>query len=451
MQVSFHGGAGTVTGSKFLVESPQGRILVDCGLFQGLKELRLRNWRVPPPELVHADAVVLTHAHIDHSGFLPILVRSGFDGPVYCTPPTEDLLEILLPDSGRIQEEDAAYLARKGASKHSPAQPLYTEADAIRSLRNIEAVPFDQPVRVGRVEIRLHQAGHILGAASVRMNTPEGSALFSGDLGRPVDPVMMPPAPPEASDWVFVESTYGDRIHSREDPVQALAAELRDTLSRGGILLIPSFAVGRTQNLLYFLHEIFRRDLAPRVPVYVNSPMATNVTRLYCRWHGYHRLGEKDCADVYGIATYVRSVDESISLNESRKPCVIISASGMATGGRILHHLRSLLPEARHTVLLPGYQAPGTRGATLAAGAPFVKMHGTYVPVKARVVQLGMFSAHADQDELIGWLKALPRSPRRLFVIHGEPEAADALRVRARDELGCTVSVPHHLDTIELG
>ncbi len=450
MKVTFHGGAGTVTGSKFLVESSHGRVLVDCGLFQGLKEVRLRNWQTGVAELAQVDAVVLTHAHIDHSGYLPLLVRSGYEGPVYCTPPTGDLLEILLPDSGRIQEEDASYLERKGASRHVPPRPLYTEADAVRSLGQIEELPFGRRISVKGLDISLHRAGHILGAASVKITTPEGRLLFSGDLGREDDPIMDPPVAPPRADWIFVESTYGDRTHSRENPLQALSAILNRTLARHGILLVPSFAVGRTQNILYHLHQIFRLGLAPRVPVYVNSPMATDVTELYLRWHAYHRLDENYCAEMCSSATYVRSVEESRRLNAVRRPCVIISASGMATGGRVLHHLRSLLPESRHTVLLPGFQVPGTRGAALAAGAESVKLHGAYVPVRAEVVQLGLFSAHADQHGLLGWLAQAPETPRRLFVVHGEPAAADALRARARDRLGCNVSIPHHLDAVTL-
>jgi metallo-beta-lactamase family protein len=451
LNVTFLGGAGTVTGSKFLVASSGARVLVDCGLFQGLKELRLRNWEPPPIEPRSLDAVVVSHAHIDHSGYLPVLARQGYQGPVYCTPPTRDLLEILLPDSGRIQEEDAAYAIRKGISKHSPARPLYTEADAIAALRLVEPVPFGQRQEVGRTGFRLHPAGHILGAASVALTASEGRLLFSGDLGRGDDPVMRPPSPPPDADWVVVESTYGDRVHPRQDPVLEVAAILNRTLRRGGILLVPSFAVGRTQALLYCLHEIFERRLAPRVPVFVNSPMATDATRLYRRWHEYHRLDERTVRAVCAVATYVQSVEESRRLNESREPCVIISASGMATGGRVLHHLRALLPGARNTVLLPGVQAPGARGAALAAGAGSVKIHGTYVPVHAEVVRLGMFSAHADQHGLVAWLRSVPGTPQRVFVVHGEPGAADALRVRVRDEVACPVSVPRHLDCVELG
>jgi len=450
VRLTFLGAAGTVTGSKFLVEAPGARVLVDCGVYQGVKKLRLRNWEPLPFEPSSLDAVVLTHAHIDHSGYLPALVRDGFRGSVHCTPPTRELLEILLPDSGKLHEEDAAYANRKHFSKHEPALPLYREEDARNVFPQLHAVGFGERVRIAGLSLRFVPAGHILGAASAELEAAGGRLLFSGDLGRWNDPLMHPPAAPAPADWIVLESTYGDRRHPDQDPVAAVAEVLRRTVLRGGILLLPSFAVGRAQSLLYCLHESFRRELAPRVPVYVNSPMATSATRLYQRFSSYHRLSEGECEAVFEVASFVRSVEESKRLNERREPLVIVSASGMATGGRVLHHLRALLPDPRNTVLLPGFQAPGTRGADLAAGAESIKIHGGRVPVRAEVAQLNLLSAHADQRDLLRWLGSCGAGARRVFVVHGEPAASDALRVRVRDDLGLAVTVPDHLEAVEL-
>jgi metallo-beta-lactamase family protein len=441
MRIGFYGAAGTVTGSKFLIESGGTRVLVDCGLYQGVKQLRERNWARTPWDPAELDAVVLTHAHIDHSGYLPALVRDGFEGTVHATPPTQALCELLLPDSGRLQEEDAEYANRKRFSKHDPALPLYTEEDALRALERFSPLAFDNELAIGELRIRFSPAGHILGAASLAVRSPQGSVVFSGDLGRSDDLLMRPPAPPPEADWIVVESTYGDRLHPETDPVQEIAGILRRTLQRGGTLLMPSFAVGRAQTLLYCLHEIFRKQPGLQVPVYVNSPMATSATALYQRFVDYHRLSREQCAAVCDVAEFVRSVDESRELNARKGPMVIISASGMATGGRVLHHLRTLAPDERNTILLPGFQAPGTRGADLAAGVDSVKIHGRYVPVRAEVVQLGLLSAHADRQDLLDWLRAAPKPPREVFVVHGEPAAADALRRRVKDELGCPVRV----------
>ncbi|MGH0031915.1 MAG: MBL fold metallo-hydrolase [Myxococcota bacterium] len=450
MKLTFAGAAGTVTGSKYLLEADGRRILVDCGLYQGVKQLRLRN-RKPlpvPPDAI--DAVVLTHAHIDHSGFLPVLVRDGFKGPVLCTPPTRALCDILLPDAGRLQEEDARYANRKGFSKHHPALPLYTEEDAEQALQALSPLEFDTPADAGPFRVTLRPAGHILGAASVQVEHGGRSVLFSGDLGREHDLLMHPPAPPGRPDWVVVESTYGDRFHPDTDPFQALAEVLNRTLDRGGILLIPSFAVGRAQTLLYCLHEVFRRELAPRVPVFMNSPMATDVTHLFRRATRYHRLAEPLCSAVCDVARYVRTPDESRRLSASHDPSVIISASGMATGGRVLHHLRALAPDPRNTILFPGFQAPGTRGDALVHGARRVKIHGSQVPVEAEVQQLDIFSAHADQKGLIGWLGRCEKAPRQVFVTHGEAVPADTLRRTVQDELGWPACVPEYLETVEL-
>ena len=451
MELSFLGAAGTVTGSKYLVETPRTRVLVDCGLYQGVKPLRLRNWKPPPLELDSLDAVIVTHAHIDHTGYLPALVRDGYRGPIYATHPTDALCRILLPDSGRIHEEDAAYANRKGYSRHRPALPLYTEADAERALESFVPIEFEKPVAVGELELSMQAAGHILGAGSVRVDGKDGTLLFSGDLGRDDDLMMPAPERPGAADWLVVESTYGDRAHPEVDPVEEIGAILRKTLEREGTLLIPTFAVARAQTLLLCLLEVFERGLAPEVPVFLNSPMATGVTNLYRRFAGYHRLSDERCAQVCGLPAFVRSVEDSRELTgRGRIPAVILSASGMATGGRVLHHLRSLAPDARNTILLPGFQAAGTRGHALAQGATTVKMHGEHVPVRAEVIQFDFLSAHADRDDLLRWVASCRRTPKRVFVTHGEPVSSDTLRREIEEHLKIPAMVPEYRDRIEL-
>jgi metallo-beta-lactamase family protein len=450
VQLTFLGAAGTVTGSKYLLEAAGTRILVDCGLYQGVKQLRLRNWaELPfPPDSI--DAVLLTHAHIDHSGYLPALVRNGFAGPVFCSEPTRALCEILLPDAAYLQEEDAGYANRKGFSKHHPALPLFSEADADAAIARLVPVAFDAWGAVGALRFRLQPAGHILGAASIAVECGRRRILFSGDLGRSDDLLMRPPASPGAPDWIVVESTYGDRLHPQVDPFETLASILTKTCARGGVLLIPSFAVGRAQTLLYCFHEIFRRRLAPEVPVFVNSPMATDVTELFRRSTAHHRLDAALSGAVCDVARYVRGVEESRDLVAHRSPCVIISASGMASGGRVLHHLRALAPDPRNTLLFPGFQAPGTRGDAIVRGARHVKIHGGMVPIEAEVIQLDAFSAHADQAGLLAWMRRCERPPRRVFVTHGEAVPADTLRRLVQNELGIAAHVPEYREKIEL-
>jgi metallo-beta-lactamase family protein len=450
VRLTFLGAAGTVTGSKYLLAAEGEQILVDCGLYQGVKQLRLRNWSPFPVEPESIGAVLLTHAHNDHSGYLPALVRDGFGGRVFCTPPTRDLCKILLPDAARLQEEDARYAGRKGFSKHRPALPLYTDVDAERAIAALSALPFDEWTETGPFRFRFRPAGHILGAASIEVEHNGRRVLFSGDLGRSEDLLMHPPASPGDPDWIVVESTYGDRLHAKVDPFESLAKLLTRTVQRDGILLIPSFAVGRAQTLLYCFHEIFRRGLAREVPVFLNSPMATDVTDLFRRSSKYHRLPDELCAAVCGGARFTRTPDESRELTASRKPAVIISASGMASGGRILHHLRALAPEARNTILFPGFQAPGTRGDAMVHGVASVKIHGEPVPIEAEVVALDIFSAHADQSGLLAWLGACEAPPQRVFVTHGEAVPADTLRREIQNSLGYSACVPEYLETVEL-
>ncbi|MEM6926862.1 MAG: MBL fold metallo-hydrolase, partial [Myxococcota bacterium] len=430
MQLRFLGGTGTVTGSKFLLQNDGQDVLVDCGLFQGLKALRRRNWRALPLDPSRLAAVLLTYAHIDHSGHLPRLVRQGFDGPVWVTEGTADLLRLLLPDAGHLQEEDARYAARRGFSRHRPPLPLYTEDDAIASLRQLRTVPWDVDQAIGDLRVRFRPAGHILGAAGIRVASPGGSVWFSGDLGRPNDPLMhAPKLPEEPVDVLVLESTYGLRSHPRTDPLEQLHAVVERTLARRGTVLIPSFAVGRTQTVLWALHTLIETGrLDPHVPIYVNSPMAIDATELLLRHHAEHRLSAAEARAMGARAIYVRTADESRALTRREGPAIVISASGMLSGGRVLHHLRQLAPEPRNTVLFCGYQATGTRGATLLEGADEVRVHGIDVPVHCEVARIDAWSAHADHREILAWLERWPAAPSQTFLVHGDPAALDALR-----------------------
>jgi metallo-beta-lactamase family protein len=451
MDITFLGATGTVTGSRYLVTSASRRILVDCGLFQGLKQLRLRNREPLPFEPGSLDAVVLTHAHLDHSGYLPVLVRDGFSGPVYCTPATRDLCSILLPDSGHLQEEDAAFANRHGHSRHKPALPLYTEADAERSLRSLRPLPFEEPLTLpGGIELRLHVAGHILGAAMVSLRTSAGEVLFSGDLGRARDPLLPPPTPIRRADYLVVESTYGDRLHPDIDPLDGLAEVIKRTARRGGVLLIPSFAVGRAQSLLYLVHLLKLRERIPDLPVFLDSPMATRATRTFVAHPEAHRLDGPAADALSSAARAVESVAESRAIDAMTYPRIVISASGMLTGGRVLHHLKVFAPDPRNTILLVGYQAAGTRGAAMLSGASTIKVHGSYIPVRAEIATLENASAHADYAEILQWLEFFEIPPRTTFITHGEPVAADALRHRIEESLGWACRVPEYRERAEL-
>jgi metallo-beta-lactamase family protein len=445
MQLSFLGAADTVTGSRTLVRHQGASLLVDCGLFQGLKRLRLHNWAAPEPPPERTDAVVLTHAHIDHSGLLPRLVALGYRGPVYCTEPTRELARIMLPDAGRLQQEEAEYANRKGFSRHRPALPLYTEDDAQRALALMRVVPFGQPFDpVPGLTCEMRRAGHLLGAASVRVASAQRSVLFSGDLGREDDLLNRAPEAPLAADAIVVESTYGDRLHPRTDVFRTLADLVNRTVERDGVMVVPAFAVGRAQTLLHCLRVLRDEGRIPEIPTYLNSPMAQDVTRLLIAHLGEHRLSEEQCRRLCEGATFVRSPDESRRLNSRRGPMIIISASGMATGGRVLHHIRAFGPDPRNTILFAGFQAAGTRGASIVSGAASVKIHGEFVPIRAEVANLYELSAHADRAGLLRWLGAAPSAPRRVFVNHGEPAAADSLRAAIRQSLGWEALVPEY-------
>ena len=447
--IRFLGAAGTVTGSKYLVEFNGQSLLVDCGLFQGYKQLRLRN-RDPLPVMPnHIGAVLLTHAHLDHSGYLPLLAKEGFHGKVWATPATRDLLQILLPDSGHIQEEDANFANRKGFSKHAPALPLYTEDDAMRCLKLLHAVPMGQAFEpLHGWTARFTGAGHILGAASLLLEVGSRRILFSGDLGRPDDALMLAPDAPPAADVVVCESTYGDRDHPDEDVLAELAPALQRVAARGGSAVVPVFAVGRAQALLHAIAELKASGQLPHsLPVYLDSPMAIHSTELFARHLGEHRLSAAQCREMAQVARMTRSVDESKEIARQHGPKVVLAASGMATGGRVLHHLVQYLGDHRNMVLLTGYQAPGTRGATLARGGTQLRIHGQDLPVRAEIVQLASASAHADASQLMDWLRSLPHPPRRVFVTHGDMEASDVLRHRIETELRWQALVPEHGST----
>ena len=452
MDIQFLGAAGTVTGSKYLVRAGASSLLVDCGLFQGFKPLRLRNWAEPPFDPAKISAVVLTHAHIDHSGYLPLLVKKGFRGKIYCSEATADLCHILLPDSARLAEEDAERANRVGYSKHRPALPLYTERDAEAALRHLVTVPFGHAFEpVESLKVTLARAGHILGASTVRMSDGRMTIAFSGDLGRQHDTIMQPPEPIKHADFLVLESTYGNRIHENSDPDSSLADIIDRTLKRGGTIVIPAFAVGRTQALLLAISRLKKLKRIPAdTPVYLNSPMAQDATSIYRRHPGEHRLSEQECEAMCRAAKIVNSVDESRKLNLSRVPKIIVAGSGMATGGRVTHHIAAFGPHPENTIVFAGFQAGGTRGAAMLAGTKEVKIHGSYVPIRAEVVALGNLSAHADASELVDWLRNFEKPPRCTFVTHGEPAASDALRMRIKDELGWEVHVPEHLEKIEL-
>jgi metallo-beta-lactamase family protein len=482
MQLTFLGAARTVTGSKYLLDTGSARILIDAGLFQGLKELRLRNWQSPPFAASDIDAVVLTHAHLDHCGYLPRLVSNGFRGRIFCTPGTQDLCRIVLPDSGRIQEEDAEHANRGRHSKHSPALPLYTEADAFRAVSQLQPVGYDRPIPVAEgVEVDFINAGHLLGSAYARVRTDNHTILFGGDLGRFNRPVLPDPTLVEEADYLLVESTYGNRVHDNADDGEKLARVIKETANRGGRVIIPAFAIGRVEELLYWIKRLEDERVIPVLPVFLDSPMAVDALARYQERvkeldedlqpevrddkapHGpaardesresrrAHAERERHVA-LFCTERFrsIASAAESKQLTESKMPSIIISSSGMATGGRVLHHLKAALPDPRNTVLFVGYQAAGTRGRRLVDGEKAVKIHGQMIPVNARIEVIDSMSAHADSQEILRWLRGFKGPPRATFLVHGEPPAMDGLNALIRRELQWATRMPEHLETVEL-
>jgi metallo-beta-lactamase family protein len=460
-KLTFLGAAGTVTGSKYLVEAEGKRLLVDCGLFQGLKELRLRNWNPLPEKPASFDWCVLTHAHLDHTGYLPRLVRDGFDGPIYADAATIELCNILLPDSAHLQEEDAEKAKRGRYSKHAQPLPLYTREDVAAVLKTLKEIPRAAPFTISpQFTVRPHDAGHILGSASLELTVTENGkkmvVLFSGDVGRYDQPILKDPEAPPRCDVLLCESTYGDRDHPSDSPEDALADVVNRVAKRGGQIVIPAFAVDRTQTIMYIIRKLEDANRIPRLPVYMDSPMAISVTDLYLRHREDHDLtfsAEEKNGNPLDAHTvhYMRTVDDSKKINDVRTPAIIISASGMATGGRVLHHIARLAPDRKNAILLAGFQAEGTRGRNLEEGAKTVRIHGEDVPVGAEVINLRQFSAHAGQSELLRWLTGLPAPPRQTYLTHGEPQASAALKAKIESAFHWRVALPQYLQTVDLG
>lgn len=459
VNVKFLGGAESVTGSRYLLEIGDFRILFDCGIFQGLKELRLRNWDPFPVDQASIDAVIISHAHIDHTGYLPRLVAQGYNGKVYCTYPTGDLMEIMLMDSAKLQEEEASYARKKGYSKHADPQPLYNTDDVKQALRLLERHNFNETIHISRdIRIVFRNAGHLLGAAIteiiIKGDTQEKKIVFSGDLGRQNDVMLFPPAEVKEADVLFIESTYGNTSNPGVDPSEVLAGIINRTFQRGGVVLIPAFAVGRTQTLLYYLHTLMEANAIPDVPVYIDSPMATSATYLYYKYPAYHQV------DFHGsefsqkletnLLVFVKSVEHSKSLNDVKRPAVIISSSGMMTGGRILHHLYRHLPNEEDTVIISGYQAEGTRGRKLADKAATLRIFGEEIPVRCQVENLKFFSGHADREELFKWMSAFTKPPKFVFTVHGEGDNLKAYTGLIREKLKWNVIQPKYLESVML-
>lgn len=457
MKLTFLGATGTVTGSKYLlnIETKSGnekRILIDCGLFQGLKQLRLRNWDALPVNPKDIHTVILTHAHIDHSGYLPLFVKNGFSGKVYCTEATRDLCEVLLLDSAYLQEEEAKYANKRGFSKHLPALPLYTQEDAQKAIALLTAVEYEQDVDLGDgITTRFSPSGHILGSAFVRIQNSKTSILFSGDIGRPHDILMKAPVRMKQADYLVLESTYGNRLHDKADPKIKLAEIINQTVNRKGVVVIPVFAVGRAQELLYYIHLLKASGaIANNTPVYLNSPMAVDATVIFNHYRGEHRLTPEESHALCHSAIMVNGIEESKRLNESNGPMIILSASGMATGGRVVHHLKAFAPNPKNTILFAGFQAAGTRGAAMLNGAESIKIHGQYVPILANVEYLPNLSAHADYAEILDWLDGFESAPKTTFITHGEPTASDAMRLHIEEKLHWKTVVPDYLQTVDL-
>jgi len=459
--LQFLGATGTVTGSKYVLEAEGEKLMIDCGLFQGEKELRQRNWNplpVPPSSL---QWLVLTHAHLDHIGYIPRLIKEGFRGQIWASPATVDLARLALPDSGHLQEEDAEYANKKGFSKHTPALPLYTREEAIRSLEYFRATDESKPLELGsHFSLRFYRAGHILGARMIEVSIRESGktirVLFSGDLGRFPQLIIREPVVPCGADYMLLESTYGDRLHPRDDFRARLATLVEETAARGGTVVIPAFAVGRTQELLYLFRELTTQGKMHSLPIHVDSPMAIDATDLYRRHHEDHSI-EADQLEARGLRLFSqpnvrfdRTVEESKALNAAHYPMIIISASGMATGGRVVHHLARCLPDHRNTILFVGFQATGTRGKIIQSGAAAVKMHGHDVPIRARIETMENLSAHADYGEILAWLGKFTKTPRRTFLVHGEPEAARALGEKITRQLRWNVHIPSFLEKVAL-
>ncbi len=456
-KITFLGAAGTVTGSKYLIEAEGKRLLVDCGLFEGSKDLTQRNWDKLTIDPATIDWVLLTHAHIDHTGYLPRLVHNGYHGPIYANAATHELCAVLLPDSAHLQEEDAKFAAKKGYSSHKPPLPLYTVAEAQTTLTQFREIPSNGAFTISpQFSVLPHDAGHILGATWLELTITEGGkkmlVVFSGDVGRYDQPLLKDPESPTRADFLLCEATYGDREHPTGSVTDELADVINRTAKRGGAVVIPAFAVDRTQLLMYYLHQLADQKRIPQLPVYVDSPMAISVTDMYARHRGDHDLRPQASADPLNVKEVhlTRTVEDSKKINDVVSPCIIISASGMITGGRILHHLAQRLPDSRCSVLLVGYQAEGTGGQALQNGAKFLRIFGEQVPVRAEIVDIGQLSAHAGKSELLRWLSGIQAPPRQTFMIHGEPSGLTSLRDAITSQYHWPVTIPAYLQSFDL-
>lgn len=452
MEIGFIGAAQTVTGSKHLVLYKDIQILIDCGMFQGPKDLREMNWSGFPFDPQKTDAVILTHAHVDHCGALPLLVKKGFKGPIYCTDATLELTKIILLDAAKIQEEDAEYANKKGYSKHKPALPLYTTDDVIKTLPLLTPIKLHAETSIGELKFKLYNAGHILGATSVFLKSPDASIYFSGDLGRSQDPLMWPPEPPQDADYIVMESTYGNKRHSDIPSKDVLKKCILEAVHRKSVLLIPSFAVGRAQNMLYEIIQLKRDGEIPsQLPVYLNTPMGEEVSSLYESFAQYHRLGNGQFAEIMSEVHSVKTTEDSKNLNDHPQgSMVIVAASGMLTGGRVLHHLKALGGDPKNILLLAGFQSTGTRGRSLLEGQKEIKIHGMYHEINCEIISSDSFSAHADQDDLIAWLKNLKNKPKKVFLVHGEPESMEALSIKIKKDLDIESYAPQMEQFINL-
>jgi metallo-beta-lactamase family protein len=461
-KITFLGAAGTVTGSKYLLEAEGKRLLVDCGLFEGNRDLRQRNWEALSVDPATIDWVLLTHAHIDHTGYLPRLVRNGFHGPIYANSATHELCALLLPDSAHLQEEDAQYAVKKGYSRHTPPLPLYTVAEALTTLNQFRVIPRADVFTISpQFSVRPHDAGHILGSSWLELTITENGkqmlVVFSGDVGRYDQPILKDPESPTRADFVLCEATYGDREHPTGSVEDELADVINQTAKRGGAVVIPAFAVGRTQTIMYYLRDLQEKKKIPDLPMFVDSPMAIDVTGIYAAHHEDHdaeftqqeQTGNRDPLNVHGVHM-TRSVQDSKKINDVASPCVIVSASGMITGGRVLHHLAQRLPDSRSSVLLVGYQAEGSGGRALLDGAQFLRIHGQQVPVRAQIVDIGQLSAHAGRSELVRWLSGFQAPPRQTFLVHGEPSGLNGLRDAITSQFYWPVTIPEYKQSFEL-
>lgn len=451
MRLTFLGATETVTGSKYLLQYQDKKILIDCGLFQGYKELRLRNWSELPINPKEIDAVIITHAHIDHTGYLPLLVKNGFKGKIFSTKGTKALCEILLIDSAYLQEKDAERANRHGYSKHHPALPLYTQDDAKKALSQFTTLDYDDSYSLfPDLSFNFIFAGHIIGSSFVKIKQKNTTLVFTGDMGRPQDPIMKPPAPVYETDYLIIESTYGNRLHDTEDPEPILERIINQTVKRGGSVMIPAFAVGRTQTVLYYLYRLKEANKIPNIPIFLDSPMAIDATDIFLAFKNEHRLSAQICKDFCQVAKYTNTVEESKELDVQKMPKVIISASGMVEGGRILHHIKAYGSDHRNTILFTGYQAGGTRGDRMINGEGTIKIYGEMIPIRAQVESITSISAHADRNELLAWCKQFSLPPRKVFITHGEKQSTQSFKELLQKELHWNCIVPTYQYSEEL-